>query len=132
VLEIALHKAQALGFPLDRIVDGLGSAPRAPPAPDFVAAMGRTNDAIIYGGSVHLFVSGDDADARALAEGLPSTTSRDHGAPFAEIFARFKGDFYAIDPHLFSPAEVVVTALDTGRSYRGGRLAPDLVDASFA
>jgi methenyltetrahydromethanopterin cyclohydrolase len=132
VLEVALHKVHALGFPLARIVDGLGSAPLAPPAPDFVAAMGRTNDAIIYGGRVQLFVSGDDADARMLAEALPSATSRDYGAPFAEIFSRFDGDFYAIDPHLFSPAEVIVTALDSGRSYRGGRLSPDLIDASFS
>ena len=132
VLEVALHKAHALGFPLERIVDGLGVAPLSPPTPDFVRAMGRTNDAIIYGGRVQLFVEGEDADARQLAEALPSTTSRDYGAPFAEVFARFKGDFYAIDPHLFSPAEVIVTALGSGRSYRGGALAPDLVDASFA
>ena len=132
VLEVALHKVHALGFPLDRVVDGLGSAPLAPPAPDFVAAMGRTNDAIIYGGRVQLFVRGDDADARQLAESLPSTTSRDYGAPFAEIFSRFNGDFYAIDSHLFSPAEVIVTALDSGRSFRSGQLAPDLVDASFS
>jgi methenyltetrahydromethanopterin cyclohydrolase len=132
VLEVALHKVHTLGFPLDHIIDGLGSAPLAPPAPDFMQAMGRTNDAIIYGGRVQLFVTGDDADARQLAEALPSTTSRDYGAPFAEIFARFKGDFYAIDPHLFSPAEVIVTALGSGRSFRGGQLAPDLVEASFA
>jgi methenyltetrahydromethanopterin cyclohydrolase len=132
VLEVALHKVHTLGFPLERIVDGLGAAPLAPPAPDFVKAMGRTNDAIIYGGRVQLFVTGDDADARQLAEALPSTTSRDYGAPFAEVFGRFNGDFYAIDPHLFSPAEVIVTALDSGRSYRGGQIAPDLVEASFA
>jgi methenyltetrahydromethanopterin cyclohydrolase len=132
VLEVALHKVHTLGFPLGRVIDGLGSAPLAPPAPDFVQAMGRTNDAIIYGGRVHLFVSGPDAEARSLAEALPSITSRDYGAPFAEIFARFNGDFYAIDPHLFSPAEVIVTALESGRSHRAGRLAPDLVDASFA
>ncbi|WP_046865714.1 methenyltetrahydromethanopterin cyclohydrolase [Microvirga massiliensis] len=132
VLEVALHKVHALGFPLDRVVDGFGAAPLAPPAPDFVAAMGRTNDAIIYGGRVQLFVTGDDADARQLAEALPSTTSRDYGAPFAEIFSRFGSDFYAIDAHLFSPAEVIVTALGSGHSYRGGHLAPDLVDASFA
>jgi methenyltetrahydromethanopterin cyclohydrolase len=132
VLEVALHKVHTLGFPLERIVDGFGSAPLAPPAPDFVAAMGRTNDAIIYGGRVQLFVMGDDADARQLAETLPSTTSRDYGAPFAEIFSRFGGDFYAIDAHLFSPAEVIVTALGSGHSYRGGQLAPNLVDASFS
>ena len=132
VLEVALHKVHTLGFPLERIVDGLGAAPLAPPAPDFVQAMGRTNDAIIYGGRVHLFVSGPEDEARALAEALPSTTSRDYGEPFAAIFSRFNGDFYAIDPHLFSPAEAIVTALDSGRSFRAGRLAPELVDASFA
>ena len=131
VLEVALHKVHALGFPLDRVVDGLGVAPLAPPSPDFVEAMGRTNDAIIYGGRVHLFVAGPDADARDArrdaAEHSPrATTAR----PFADIFAQFKGDFYAIDPHLFSPAEVIVTALESGRSYRGGQLAR-LVDILF-
>jgi methenyltetrahydromethanopterin cyclohydrolase len=132
VLEVAMHKAHVLGFPLERIVDGLGTAPLAPPAPDFVAAMGRTNDAIIYGGRVQLFVDAEDGEAKDLARALPSTTSRDHGAPFAQIFSKFGGDFYAIDSHLFSPAEVIVTSLATGRSHRGGALAPDLVDASFS
>ncbi|MDQ4061579.1 MAG: methenyltetrahydromethanopterin cyclohydrolase [Pseudomonadota bacterium] len=131
VLEVALHKAHALHFPLERIVDGVGAAPLAPPAPDFVAAMGRTNDAIIYGGQVHLFVTGPDQDAKELAERLPSTGSRDYGAPFAEIFARAGGDFYAIDSMLFSPASAIVTCLDSGRSHRGGRISPELLDASF-
>ncbi|HEY9214694.1 MAG TPA: methenyltetrahydromethanopterin cyclohydrolase, partial [Ancylobacter sp.] len=72
VLEVALHKAHALHFPLHRIVDGLGSAPLPPPAPDFINAMGRTNDATLYGGDVHLFVEGPEAEAQQLAEGLPS------------------------------------------------------------
>ena len=41
-----------------------------PPHPDFVTAMGRTNDAIIYAGRVQLFVTGPAAEARALAEQL--------------------------------------------------------------
>jgi methenyltetrahydromethanopterin cyclohydrolase len=49
-----------------------------------------------------------------------------------EIFRRFGGDFYKIDPLLFSPAEVIVTALDTGESFRKGRVDTDLLDASFA
>ncbi len=131
VLEVALHKAHELKFPLERIVDGMGSAPLSPPHPDFVTAMGRTNDAIIYGGMVQLFVTGPEADAKSLAESLPSRTSRDFGAPFAEIFKRFRGDFYAIDPMLFSPAEIVVTAIDSGASFRAGMLHHDLLDASF-
>ncbi len=132
VLEVALHKAHELKFPLDRIVDGMGAAPVSPPHPDFVVAMGRTNDAIIYGGRVQLFVTGPAADAKVLAEALPSSASRDFGAPFAEIFRRFKGDFYAIDPMLFSPAEVIVTAIESGASFHFGTLHPELLDASFA
>jgi methenyltetrahydromethanopterin cyclohydrolase len=121
-LEVALHKANDLGFPLEYIVDGIGAAPLPPPHPDFLTAMGRTNDAIIYGGLVQLFVKGPAADAKALAEQMPSRASRDHGQPFAEIFKKFKGDFYAIDPLLFSPAEAIVTAVDTGDTFRtGGR-----------
>jgi methenyltetrahydromethanopterin cyclohydrolase len=132
VLEVGLHKAHELQFPLERIVDGMGAAPLAPPHPKFVTAMGRTNDAIIYGGRVHLFVTGPAGDARELAERLPSAGSREYGRPFAEIFARYKGDFYAIDPMLFSPAEVIVTAVDSGESFRRGRVDPKLLDASFA
>ncbi|SEH34680.1 methenyltetrahydromethanopterin cyclohydrolase [Methylobacterium sp. 275MFSha3.1] len=132
VLEVALHKAHTVGFDLHAIVDGIGSAPLSPPHPDFIKAMGRTNDAIIYGGRVQLFVDADDADAKQLAEQLPSTTSSDHGAPFADIFARVNGDFYKIDGALFSPAEAIVTSVRSGATYRGGRLEPTLVDASFA
>jgi methenyltetrahydromethanopterin cyclohydrolase len=131
-LEVALHKAHELKFPLDRIVEGLGAAPLAPPHPDLVTAMGRTNDAIIYAGRVQLFVTGAAADARSLAEQLPSERSRDYGRPFVDIFKRAKGDFYAIDPMLFSPAEVIVTALDTGESFHAGRVDLSLLDASFA
>lgn len=131
VLEVALHKAHTLGFPLDRIVDGIGMAPLPPPGGGFLTAMGRTNDAILYGGTVHLHVAGPDDAAEDLARRLPSSASKDHGRPFAEIFAAVKGDFYAIDPMLFSPARVTVTALDSGRSFHAGALAPDLVERSF-
>jgi methenyltetrahydromethanopterin cyclohydrolase len=131
VLEVALHKAHELKFPLARILDGIASAPLSPPHPDFVSAMGRTNDAIIYGGQAHLFVSGPAKDARELAAALPSTNSRDYGRPFAEIFKAYKGDFYAIDPMLFSPAAAIVTAVETGETFHAGAIAQDLLDAAF-
>jgi len=132
VLEVVLHKAHELKFPLERIVDGLASAPLSPPHPDFIEAMGRTNDAIIYAGQSHLFVTGPADEAKALAEQLPSTTSRDHGRPFAEIFKAYKGDFYAIDPMLFSPAQAIVTAIEAGQTFRAGKIDNALLDASFA
>jgi methenyltetrahydromethanopterin cyclohydrolase len=131
VLEVALHKLHQLEFPLERVVDGCGSAPLPPPAPSFVAAMGRTNDAIIFGGSVHLFVSGPEEEARKLAERMPSSASRDYGRPFADIFQAYKGNFYDIDPLLFSPARVSITALDSGRTFQAGTLDEQLLDRSF-
>jgi methenyltetrahydromethanopterin cyclohydrolase len=131
VLEVALHKAHELKFPLERLVEGLGAAPLSPPHPDLVTAMGRTNDAIIYAGRVHLFVTGPASDARDLAQALPSEDSRDYGRPFAEIFKHFNGDFYAIDPMLFSPAQVIVTAIDSGESFHKGHVDLKLLDASF-
>ncbi len=131
VLEVALHKAHALHFPLENIEDGVGTAPISPPVPDFVSAMGRTNDAIIYGGRVQLYVRGSDEAAKRLADELPSRNSPAYGKPFAEIFAAVNGDFYKIDPMLFSPAAVTVSNLDTGSSFHAGELAPEIVDASF-
>lgn len=132
VLEVSIHKAHALHFPLENILDGTGTCPIAPPFPDFVKAMGRTNDAIIYGGRIHLFVKGSDAEAQKLAEGLPSSSSSAYGKPFAEIFSAVNGDFYKIDAMLFSPAIVTVSNVETGKSFHTGKLAPEIVDASFA
>ncbi len=131
VLEVSLHKAHVLHFPLENIVDGMGVAPVAPPIPDFIKAMGRTNDAIIYGGAIQLYVRGSDEAAKKLAAELPSSSSSAYGKPFAEIFAAVQGDFYKIDGNLFSPAMVTVSNLDTGNSFKGGKLAPEIVEASF-
>jgi len=122
VLEVALHKAHQLGFPLERIVAGSASAPLPAPTADGIAAMGRTNDAILYGGRVHLTVRGDDDTAQRLAQDLPSTNSRDHGRGFADIFREAGFDFYKIDGALFAPAEVWVSNADSGRTWHAGRL----------
>lgn len=131
VLEVSLHKAHSLHFPLENIIDGFGSAPVPPPHPNFVEAMGRTNDAILFGGTVHLFVKGGNEGAKSLASLLPSSTSRDYGKPFAEVFKEYKYDFFKIDAMLFSPARVIVTNVETGNSFHAGALDEELLDKSF-
>ncbi len=132
VLEVAMHKAHALHFQLADILDGSGSAPLCPPAPDFIQAMGRTNDAILFAGQVHLFVRGSDEAAEKLAAELPSSVSKDYGRPFAEIFKEYEYDFFKIDPMLFSPASVIVSAVESGRSFHAGKLDLDLLEKSFS
>ncbi|MEX1199353.1 MAG: methenyltetrahydromethanopterin cyclohydrolase [Methylophaga sp.] len=131
VLEVAMHKAHTVHFPLEKIVDGYGSTPVAPPGGDFMTGMGRTNDAILYGGSVHLFVDASDDEARELAEKMPSNTSSDYGRPFGEIFKAYEYDFFKIDPMLFSPARVIITNTQTGNSFTAGELNAELLTQSF-
>ena len=131
VLEVALHKAHELKFPLERVVEGLGAAPLSPPHPDFVTAMGRTNDAILFGSRVQLFVDCDDGQAERLAANLPSSVSKDYGQPFARVFKDAQFDFYRIDPHLFAPAVVAVTALKSGRTFHAGAIDEKLLEESF-
>ena len=132
VLEVALHKAHTLGFPLNAIVDGVASAPLPPPGGDFLESMGRSNDAILFGGRVQLFVSCSDAEAADLATRLPSSSSRDYGKPFAQIFREYEHDFYKIDPMLFAPAAVIVSNLGSGKTFRAGKLDDAALNASFS
>lgn len=131
VLEVALHKLHTLHFPLHQLVDGIASAPLPPPSPDFLTGMGRTNDAILFGGFVQLFVNCSDAAAKQLAADLPSSASKDYGKPFAQVFKAVNMDFYQIDPLLFSPAKVTITNLSTGKSFFGGAFNEALLDLSF-
>ena len=71
-----------------------------------------------------------DDQLAAIGPKVPSSGSKDHGALFAELFARY-GDFYKIDPLLFSPAEVTFVNLRTGRCHTFGRVEPGLLRKSF-
>jgi methenyltetrahydromethanopterin cyclohydrolase len=130
-VETALHKLHELKFDVTQVVSGYGVAPLPPVATDFVQAIGRTNDAILYGGKVTLWVRADDEVIEHIGAKVPSSSSRDHGAPFGEVFARYNGDFYKIDPLLFSPAEVEFRNLKTGKCHRFGRVEAGLVRKSF-
>ncbi len=130
-VETALHKLHALGFDLARIKHAFGWAPLPPLADDDLAAIGRTNDAIMYGGFAVLYVDGDDASLKAIGPRVPSGASSDYGRPFAEIFARYDRDFYRIDPLLFSPAVIRFYNTDTSATHRFGHTAPDVLAESF-
>jgi methenyltetrahydromethanopterin cyclohydrolase len=130
-LETALHKLHELKFDLGQIVSGYGVAPLPPVAADELTAIGRTNDAILYGGRVTLWVRADDAVLAEVGPKAPSCSSPAHGEPFAEVFRRAGGDFYQIDKALFSPATLCFHNLASGRSHVFGRLEIDVLRHSF-
>ena len=131
ILETGMHKMEVLGFDVRRVVSAMGSAPLAPVAKDDLRSIGRTNDCILYGGRAHYTVRAGDQELADLATKVAASASRDYGTPFYDIFQRYQGDFYKIDPLLFSPAEVWLTSTETGRTFHGGRLNPEVLEASL-
>lgn len=129
-VETALHKMYELGFDLNQIVEASGSAPLPPIGKTDLQAIGWTNDAILYGAVVRLKVKGDEIER--IGRQIPSVGSADYGRPFEEIFQRYNGDFYRIDPFLFSPAVVEIESADTGKKTRYGLIAPEILSESFA
>jgi methenyltetrahydromethanopterin cyclohydrolase len=130
-LETALHKLYELKFDLTRVMSGFGTAPLPPVAADEMKAIGRTNDAILYAGRVTVWVHCDDDQIAEIGPRVPSSSSPDHGAPFADIFERYNRDFYKVDPMLFSPAVITFNNLKTGRRHTFGRTEPDVLRRSF-
>lgn len=130
-VETAMHKLHELGFDLHRVESAYGDAPLPPPAKNDLASIGRTNDAILYGGRAILYVRGDDASLEEIGPQTPSSASKDYGRPFAEVLTAYNHDFYQVDPLLFSPATVTLVNLDTGNSFRYGEVNDALLAKSF-
>jgi methenyltetrahydromethanopterin cyclohydrolase len=131
IVETALHKLHELEFDVQRVVSGFGTCPLPPVARTDPDAIGRTNDAILYGGQVELTVDAPGDELEALVERLPSSASEDHGRPFGKILKEADGDFYAIDPLLFSPAEVRLVSVESGQSFHAGSVQLDVLEQSF-
>ena len=130
-VETALHKLFELEFDVKTLVSATGSCPLPTAGGDNLTAMGRTNDAVLYGSRVTLWARCEDAAIESVYERVPSCASRDFGRPFAEIFAAYHHDFYQIDPHLFSPAQVAIINLNSGRAFRAGAVHPDVLRQSI-
>ena len=130
-IETGLHKMDTLGFDVRKVVSAIGTAPLPPVAKSDMRAIGRTNDSVLYGAQARYTILADDDELASLAERLPSSSSADYGTPFYDIFKRYDNDFYKIDPLLFSPAEVWLTSVSSGRTFHGGQLNPGVLRASF-
>ena len=129
--ETGMHKLVELGFDVRRVTAAFGLCPLAPVAADDLHAIGRTNDAILYGSQAFYSVRAEDDELAALIDKIPSTSSRDYGVPFYDLLMRYKGDFYQVDRLLFSPAEVAINNLNSGRTFRAGHLNSSLIRASL-
>jgi len=131
IVETALHKLHEIDFDVRRVVSGFGTCPLPPVSKTDPEAIGRTNDAVLYGGQVELTVDAPDEELEAIVERVPSSASEDHGEPFGKVLEQAEWDFYKIDPLLFSPAEVRLVSVASGRSFQAGTVDLDVLERSF-
>jgi len=128
IVETGVHKLNELGFDPKRILHGSGYAPIAPIHPDSMKAMGRTNDALYYGGVTFYIVNFDDEEElKRIVKQAPSSTAKDYGKPFYKILKDAKFDFYQIDPNLFAPAKVTINNIKSGFTYTAGEVNEEVL-----
>jgi methenyltetrahydromethanopterin cyclohydrolase len=126
VAELAVFRLFELGYDPTDVITASGSAP-VPPVPAAEAtAMGRTNDAVVYGGQVHLTVAADDP----ILEEVASTAAVTYGQPFVDIFDRVDWDVSQIDQSVFAPAHVTIDVVG-GPTYTDGSVHDDVLAESF-
>lgn len=128
IVEVGIHKLRTVGLNPKVIRYAMGYAPLSPLGQDFEVAMARTNDAILYGGTVYCTVDFDNEEAlQKIVNQTPSMTSKDYGKPFLQIFREADKDFYKIDHGLFAPAVIIVNNAKTGRTFSAGRINPKVL-----
>ena len=141
IVETGLHKLERLELNPLLVKHAWGYAPVVPVHPSSSEAMGRTNDAILYGGVTNYTVDYEDEEKLALiAKEAPSSSSkmlqeaRELAAKnprFLDVFKEAGFDFYKIDPNIFAPAMVSLTNKRTGNTYTAGSIDVDTVKRSL-
>jgi len=133
VVENGTYKMlEALHFDVNKVKYAAGIAPIAPIDPDGLKAMGKTNDAVLFGGRTYYYIESEEGDdIKGLAEKLPSSAADGYGKPFFDVFKEAEFDFYKIDKGMFAPAEVVINDLRTGELFKAGYVNVDLLKKSF-
>ncbi len=133
VVENGTYKMlEFLHFDVNKVKHAAGIAPIAPVDPDGLKAMGKTNDAVLFGGRTYYYVESEEGDdVKSIADQLPSSASAGYGKPFFDVFKEAEFDFYKIDKGMFAPAEVVINDLRTGEIFKAGYVNSELLMKSF-
>jgi methenyltetrahydromethanopterin cyclohydrolase len=123
IVETGVHRLSQLGLDPKLISHACGSAPIAPMHPNKLQAIGRTNDAIYYGGAAFYSAACEsDSQLRRIVSRSSSSASEEYGKRFYEIFEAAQFDFYKVDPKIFAPAMVTVTNNKTGTTFKAGKI----------
>jgi len=124
--EMAAFRLLELGYDPRGILSVTASAPVAPVADDESTAIARTNDAIAYGGRVHLIVE----EPFDRFDEVVSAASDEHGSPFVDIFDAVGWEFSAVPVETFGPAQVTIDVRG-GETQVVGSVSEEVLAESF-
>ncbi|MCD7781711.1 MAG: methenyltetrahydromethanopterin cyclohydrolase [Methanosphaera sp.] len=132
-LETGIYKMyEIMDFDITKITYAAGITPITPVDPDSVKAMGKTNDAIIFGGRAYYYIEPDEnEDLEELATNLPSSASDKYGKNFIELFKEADYEFYNMPKDIFAPAQVIVNDMVTGQIFHTGFIDLERLKKSF-
>jgi len=141
VVETGLHKLERLELDPLLVKHAWGYAPIVPVHPNSGEAMGRTNDAILYGGITNYIVDFEDEQKlENIIKQAPSSASKmiqearklaAQSPRFLDIFKEAGFDFYKIDTNIFAPAIVSINNMKTGKTFQAGSLDIDVMKRSL-
>jgi methenyltetrahydromethanopterin cyclohydrolase len=131
IIEQTLHRLPEEGFDLKAVRYAQGYCVVPPLTADETVAMGRINDALLYGGESTLYVEASDEAVAEVVGRITSSASRAYGRPFLEIYEDAGRDFYQIPLDLHSPAAVTINNLSTGRTFSAGAINYEVLRRSF-
>jgi methenyltetrahydromethanopterin cyclohydrolase len=141
IVETGLHKLERLELNPLIVKHAWGYAPIVPVHPSSGEAMGRSNDAILYGGVTNYTVDyEDEVELEKIAKQAPSSASKmlqearqlaAKNPKFLDIFKEAGFDFYKVDPNIFAPAVVSLTNKRTGKTFKAGAVDFDVMKSSL-
>jgi methenyltetrahydromethanopterin cyclohydrolase len=141
IVETGMHKLERLGIDPLIVKHAWGYAPIVPVHPTSGEAMGRTNDAILYGGVTSYTLNYEDEQKlEDIVKQAPSSASKmlqearrlaEKNPRFLDIFKEAGFDFYKIDPNIFAPAVVAINNMKTGKTFRAGSLDIEVLKGSL-
>lgn len=132
ILEQTCHKMFEKGFHAGQIVMARGKAPIAPIVKDEMKAMGRINDALIYGSEVEVWVDAEDAAiAKTIHQLAGKTSSPCYGERFEDVFERAGRDFFYVDHDVHSLGKIQIHNVNSGRAFCAGEINYRALEESF-
>ena len=141
IVETGLHKLERLGLDPLIVKHAFGYTPLVPVHPDAGEAMGRTNDAILYGGVTNYIVDYEDEEKlQSIVKQAPSSASAmlqeaarlaQKNPRFLDVFKEAGFDFYKVDTNIFAPAVVSINNMRTGKTFTAGSLDVDVMKGSL-